>query len=75
MLGKKIQQTFSNIFLPFTQKTGFDMPCKLSPKGTICMECQSLLSVREKKEYIIYIVAGFALELIKLNSFVTLFGV
>ena len=28
----------------FLQKTGFDISCKLSPMGTICMKCQILFS-------------------------------
>ena len=31
-------------FSYFSQKTGFDISCKLSPKETICMKCQILFS-------------------------------
>ena len=33
----------------FFQKIGFDISCKLPPKETICMKCQSIFS-GEKKE-------------------------
>ena len=32
------------ILIFFLQKIGFDTSCKLSPKETICMKCQSLFS-------------------------------
>ena len=40
-------------FSYFPQKTGFDISCKLSPKETICMKCQSMFSSRDKKNVII----------------------
>ena len=30
--------------MPFSQKTGFDISCKLSPLETICLKCQKLFS-------------------------------
>ena len=33
----------------FSQKTGFDISCKLSPKETTCTKRQSLLSEKNKK--------------------------
>ena len=36
---------FSYFFL----KTGFDIPCKLSPLETLCMKCQNLFSGKNKK--------------------------
>ena len=36
-------------FSYFSQKTGFDISCKLSPKETICMKCQTLFSGENKK--------------------------
>ena len=38
------QTTIWCYFSYFSQKTGFDISCKLSPKETICMKCQILLS-------------------------------
>ena len=35
----------------FTQKTGFDIACKLSPLETVCMKCQILFSGKNKKQY------------------------
>ena len=36
-------------FFLFSQKTGFDILCKLSPLETICMKCQNLFSEKKKK--------------------------
>ena len=36
-------------FSYFSQKTGFDISCKLSPIKTICMKCQILFSGKNKK--------------------------
>ena len=33
----------------FSQETGFDTSCKLSPLQTFCMECQNLFSGENKK--------------------------
>ena len=31
-------------FSYFSLKTGFDTPCKFSPKETVCMKCQTMFS-------------------------------
>ena len=36
-------------FSYFSQKTGSDISCKLSPMETTCMKCQSLFSGQNKK--------------------------
>ena len=36
-------------FLYISQKTGFDILCKLSPMESICMKCQILFSGKNKK--------------------------
>ena len=36
------------ILFLFSQKTGFDISCKLSPLETICMKCQILFSGKNK---------------------------
>ena len=46
-LGKFSRRQMDDIFLSFFlyfffQKIGFDISCKLSPKETICMKCQSI---------------------------------
>ena len=43
-LGIFSRRQTDNTFSYFTQKTGFDISCKLSPKETICMKCQILFS-------------------------------
>ena len=48
-LGKFSRQQTDDIFLIFFQKIGFDNSCKLSPKEIICMMCQILFSVKNKK--------------------------
>ena len=45
-LVKFSRKQTDNIFI-FLRKIGFDISCKLSPKETICMNCQSVFS--EKK--------------------------
>ena len=40
------------IFCSFSQKTAFDILCKLSPMKTICMKCQNQFSGRNKKKYL-----------------------
>ena len=39
-------------FSYFCQKIGFDISCKWSPKETICIKCQILLSGKSKKNII-----------------------
>ena len=34
----------------FSQKLGFDISCKLCPKETVCMKCQSLVSLNKNKD-------------------------
>ena len=36
-------------FLNFFEKSGFDISCKLSPLGIICMKCQNLFSGKIRK--------------------------
>ena len=36
--------------LIFSRKIEFDMPCKLSPQETICMECQIRCAGKTKKK-------------------------
>ena len=43
------QKTNLWYFSYFSQKTGFDISCKLSPVETICMKCQNLFSGKNKK--------------------------
>ena len=37
------------VFSSFSQKIRFDTACRLSPKETICMNCQILFSGKNKK--------------------------
>ena len=39
-------------FSYLSQKTGFDISCKLSPMETICMKCQILFSRKNKKNIV-----------------------
>ena len=39
------------IFFIFSQKIGFDISGKLSPRETICMKCQSLFSWEKSEKY------------------------
>ena len=48
-LYRQIQQQQILIFSYFSWKIGFGMSCKLSPLETICMKCQNLFSLKNKK--------------------------
>ena len=51
MLGKNSADDilkFFFFFSNFSQKTDFDISCKLSPEETICMKCQNLFSGKNK---------------------------
>ena len=58
--GKFSEDEILKLFSYFSQKTGFDIPCKLSPLETICMECQILFSRKSKKNMINLLSAEFA---------------
>ena len=45
----RFQQMKNWYFSYFSQKTGFDISCKLSPKETICMKCLILFSGKNMK--------------------------
>ena len=45
----QIRQTFNRYFRYFPQKIGVDISCKLSPVEVICMNCQNLLSWKNKE--------------------------
>ena len=49
-LSRQNLQTRHQYFSYFSQKTEFDMSCKLSPVETICMKCQILFSGKKKKK-------------------------
>ena len=49
LLGRSGRQQIDDMFSYFSMKIGFDISCKLSPKETICMQCQSLFSEKNKK--------------------------
>ena len=50
------------------QKIGFDFSCKLSPKETVCMKCQSVFSGKNKKNFITLSSAEYAHGVVKANS-------
>ena len=51
-LGKFSADDIFKYFSYFSQKTGYDISCKLSPKETICMKCHILVSGKNKKNII-----------------------
>ena len=55
-------------FSYFSQKTGFDISCKLSLKETICMKCQILFSGKNKKNNIILSSAENAQRVLKVKQ-------
>ena len=67
-----IQQTTSwDIFLIFSQKTGFDISCKFSPLEKICMKHQNLFSGENKKNIVNLLCARFAQRVVKVNVFLS----
>ena len=61
MLGKNLSRQHFKIFLSyFSQKTGFDTSCKLSPQEIVYMKCHILISVKNKKNIINLSSAEFA---------------
>ena len=54
-------------FSYFSQKTGFDISCKLSPMQTICMRCQILFPGKNKKNIINFSSAEVAERVVKVN--------
>ena len=57
----------------FLQKVDFDISCKLSPQETICMQYQSLLSVKSKLNIIDLLSAESAHRVIKVNLIMLLY--
>ena len=54
MLGKIFSRRYFEIFFLFSQKTDFDISCKLSPMETLCMKCQILFSEKKKCSLLIF---------------------
>ena len=48
-LGKIFSRQHTKIFFLFSQKSGFNISCKLSPLETVCLKYQILFSVKNKK--------------------------
>ena len=49
---KKFSGHSEMFFLIFYQKTGIDISCNLSPKESICMNCQNLFSRKNQKSMV-----------------------
>ena len=47
--GKIFSRRHIKTFSYVSQKTGFDISCKLSPMKTVCMKCRIMFSVKCKK--------------------------
>ena len=56
------------IFFYFSQKTGFDISCKLSPMETICMKCLILFSGKNQKNITKLSSVEFAQRVVKVKS-------
>ena len=61
-------------FFYFSQKTGYDISCKLSPKETICMKCQILFFGKNKKKIINLSSAENVQRVVKVNDNIILSG-
>ena len=66
-LGKIFSRWHFEIFFLFSQKTGFDISCKLSQMETICMNGQILFSGKNKKNIINLLSAELAQRLTMVN--------
>ena len=66
-LGKNFSSQHFEIFCLFFLKKGFDSSCKLSPKETICMKCQSLCSGKKNTKNINLSSAEFAQRGVKVK--------
>ena len=62
VLGEKFTNDILKYFSYFSQKTGFDFSCTLSPQETMCMKCQSLFSGKNKKKYHQFVVCWISPE-------------
>ena len=67
-LGKIFSRWYFSYFSYFSQKTGFDILCKLSPIKTICMKCQILFSGENKKTIINLSSAELAQRMVKVKN-------
>ena len=70
-LGKFFSKQHIEIFFVFSQKTGLDIVCKLSPLETTCMKCQILFS---GKNITNLASAEFAQRVVMVNIDVLLFA-
>ena len=68
-LGKIFSGRRFEIFFFFSQNTGYDSSCKLSPKETICMKCKILFSGKNKKNIINLLSAENAQRVVKVNTY------
>ena len=66
-LSGLIQQTTNWYFSYFSQKTGFEISCKLSPVETICMKCQTLFSGKSKKNISKFCLLEILLRVLSIN--------
>ena len=66
-LGKNSADDFLKYFSYFSQKTGFDISCKLSPMEIFYMKCQILFFGKNKKNVINLSSAELAKTLLKGN--------
>ena len=66
MQGNNVSRRhFEILFLFFFRKIGLGISCKLSPKETICMQCQTLLFGKNKNKVIEFIVCKISAETIE----------
>ena len=68
-LDKNFSRCHFEFFFFFSQKTGFDISCQLSPVETIGMKCQNLFSGKnEKKKNISLSSAGLAQRVVEVKE-------
>ena len=62
-----VRNILQNVVTYFSQKTGFDISCKLSPLETFCMKCQNLFSGKNKKNITKMLSAELAKKVVKVK--------
>ena len=67
-MGKFSRWKIDDFFSYISQKIGFDISCKLSPKETICMNCQILFSGKYKKNISKYLLLNFLPSMLSLEK-------
>ena len=73
IFSRRLTEFFFFFFSYFSQKTGFNISCKMSPLETICMKCNILFPGKIKKNIGNVSSAELNWRVVKVNSLVMVF--